>query len=171
MITLYKYLRESLLIDFDDLDNEEFEAYSALYGAFTCISADGKYIFYPDKISKEDRGFNLYFKEVKKPDSEAVKIASDVANYYINSSATVVTYLDGDKGNLYQYNIKKDNKEKIASDVEDFYLSDDGKKIIYLNSDNNIYLKKEGKDKDKIAGDVSSIEHITEDFKTVYYTD
>lgn len=159
----------SRLVDTDDIDNEDLANSGYYLGLCTCMSENGKYIFYPDKIGSGDSGYNLYYREVAKPNAEAIKIDSDIRSYTVNESATIVTYLKGDDGNLYQYEINKDSKEKIASEVRDFEVSDDGKKIGYINSENSIYLKYADKEKEKIASDVSDLEYVTEDFTTVYY--
>lgn len=159
----------SRLVDTDDVDDEDLADAGYQLGLYTYMSEDGKYIFFPDKIGDDDDGFNLYYREVAKPDAEAVKIDSDVQSYTVNDSATLVTYLKGEEGNLYQYKIGEDSKDKIASEVRGFEVSDDGKKIGYINSENSIYLKYADKEKEKIASDVSTLEYVTEDFTTVYY--
>lgn len=159
----------SRLVDTDNVDDEDLADTGYLLSGYTYMSEDGKYIFFPDKIGDDDDGFNLYYREVAKPDAEAVKIDSDVQSYTANASATLVTYLKGEEENLYQYKIGENSKDKIASEVRDFEVSDDGKKICYINSENSIYLKYADKEKEKIASDVSKLEHVTEDFTTVYY--
>lgn len=128
------------------------------------MSEDGKYIFFPDKGGS----FNLYYKEVAKPNAEAIKIDSGIWAYAVNTSATLVTYVKD--GNLYQYKIREDSKDKIASEVQYYSVSDDGKKICYINSENSIYLKNADKEKEKIASDVTKLMHVTKDLATVYYT-
>lgn len=159
----------SRLVDTDDIGDEDLANAGYQLGLYTYMSEDGKYIFFPDKVGDDDDGFNLYYKEVAKPEAEAVKIDSGIQSYTVNSSATLVTYLKGEEGNLYQYKIGEDSKDKIASEVRGFEVSDDGKKIGYINSENSIYLKYADQEKEKIASDVSTLEHVTEDFTTVYY--
>lgn len=158
----------SRLVDSDDVDDDDLANAGYYLGLYTYMSEDGKYIFFPDKVGDDD-GFNLYYKEVANPEAEAVKIDSSVVSYTVNSSATLVTYLKGEEGNLYQYKIEDDSKDKIASEVKGFEVSDDGSKIGYINSEGSIYLKYADKDKEKIASEVSSLEHLTADFTTVYY--
>ncbi|MBE6949022.1 MAG: zinc ribbon domain-containing protein [Ruminococcaceae bacterium] len=158
----------SRLVDTDDVDDEDLADSSYYLGLYTCMSEDGKYIFFPDKVGDDD-GFNLYYREVGNPEAEAIKIDSSVVSYTVNSSATLVTYLKGEEGNLYQYNVGEDSKDKIASEVNGFEVSDDGNKIGYINSEGSIYLKYADKDKEKIASEVSSLEYLTADFTTVYY--
>ena len=158
----------SRLVDTEDVDDEDWADSAYTLGMYTCVSEDGKYIFFPDKIGDDD-GINLYYREIAKPESEAIKIDSDVQSYTVNTSATIVTYLKGEEGNLYQYKLAEDSKDKIASEVEGFEVSDDGTKIGYINSEGSLYLKYADKDKEKIASEVSSLEYLTDDFKTVYY--
>ena len=159
----------SRLVGTDEVDDKDLADAGYRLGLYTYMSEDGKYIFFPDKVGDKEDGFNLYYKEVAKPDMEAIKVDSDIRSYTVNTSATLITYLKGEEGNLYQYKIGKDSKEKIASEVKGFEVSDDGKKIGYINSENSIYLKYADKEKEKIASDVSTLEHVTEDFSAVYY--
>ena len=159
----------SRLVGTDEVDDKDLADAGYRLGLYTYMSEDGKYIFFPDKVGDKEDGFNLYYKEVAKPDMEAIKVDSDIRSYTVNTSATLITYLKGEEGNLYQYKIGEDSKEKIASEVKGFEVSDDGKKIGYINSENSIYLKYADKEKEKIASDVSTLEHVTEDFSAVYY--
>lgn len=160
----------SRLIGTEDVD-DDFLAYAAnTLGSYICTSEDGKYIFFPDKIGDDDDGVNLYYRELGNPEAEAVKIDSDILSYTVNTSATIVTYVKGEEGNLYQYKLAEDSKEKVASEVGGFVVSDDGTKIGYINSEGSLYVKYADKDKEKIASEVSSLVYLTDDFKTVYYT-
>ena len=159
----------SRLVDIEDVDNENFAYAADTLGSYICTSEDGKYIFFPDKMADDDDWVNLYYRELGNPEAEAVKIHSDIQSYTVNTSATIVTYLKGEEGNLYQYKLAEDSKDKVASEVEGFEVSDDGTKICYINSEGSLYLKYEGKDKEKIACEVTSLEYLTDDFKTVYY--
>ncbi len=159
----------SRLVDSKDVDDDDLAYAANTLGSYICTSEDGKYIFFPDKIADDDDGFNLYYRELGNPEAEAVKIDSDIQSYTVNTSATIVTYLKGEEGNLYQYKLAEDSKDKVASEVEGFEVSDDGTKIGYINSEGSLYLKYEGKDKEKIASEVTSLEYLTDDFKTVYY--
>lgn len=172
----------SRLFDDDNIDEEEliFSSSSSSYediagvsyylGACTYVSEDGKYIFFPDKNDDDDYyGLKLYYREVDKPEEEAIKIDSEVWDYTVNTSATLVTYIKGEEGNLYQYKIGEDSKDKIASGVIDYWVSDDGDKIGYLNTEGSLYLKYADKDKEKIAREVSSVEYLNDEITTIYY--
>ena len=142
--------------------------FSEMLGLYTYVSEDGKYIFFIDKISEDDKEIKLYYRETDNPKVEAIKIDSGIKSYTVNDASTLVTYLK-EEGGLYQYKIGKDSKDKIASEVKDFEVSDDGKKIVYINFEDSIYLKYVDKDKEKIAKGVSSLEYLSKDFTTVYY--
>lgn len=158
----------SRLVDTEDVDDEDLADSGHTLGMYTCVSEDGKYIFFPDKVGGDD-GISLYYREIANPEADAIKIDSGVRSYTVNTSATIVTYLKGDEGNLYQYKLAEDSKDKVASEVEGFEVSDDGTKIGYINSEGSLYLKYADKDQREIASEVSSLEYLTDDFKTVYY--
>lgn len=157
----------SRFIASDDAELETLANSEYSLGFLTYMSEDGKYIFFPDK--NEDDGINLYYKKVTDLNAEAIKIDSGIGAYSIDASGTIVTYLKGEEGNLYQYKIGEDSKDKIASEVQSFNSSDDEKKIAYINSEDGLYLKNADMEEEKIASNVSSIEYITEDFTTIYY--
>ena len=68
------------------------------------LSPDGKIMFFPDKLERND-GTTLYYRYINKPKKEPIKMDSSVRTYYINKAATLVTYIKT-TGDLYQYNIK-----------------------------------------------------------------
>ena len=156
-------------VDSDTFSDEELANYGSLFGLMSYMSEDGELIFFPDKLGNSGYGFNLYYRKVNKPKADAVKIDSNVTSYSVNESATTVTYIKGEDGSLFKYNIRKDEKEKIANNVEDFNVSADGNKICYINDEGDIYLKNKKKDAEKIAGEASKLVYLTENFKTVYY--
>ncbi len=154
----------SRLIDVSGVSDESLYNMADEYGYAACMSNDGKYIFFVDKISQSGNG--LYYKSASNPDADAVKIDSDVYAYYVGGSAKYVTYLKDDA--LYQYDIGADSKNKIANDAGNgFQVSEDGKKIVYLTSDYAVYLY-DGEDKEKIASDVT-IRYIDDKLTVIYY--
>ncbi len=163
------YQLTSRLADGEDISNAGFAYSGQHFNRYTYLSKNGEYIFFPDKVSSNDVGVNLYYKEIEKPDEEAVKVDSDVRFYTVSEETGLVTYVKGEEGNLYQYEIDKDSKDKIDSGVRDFQISDDGKKIIYISEENNIYMKYADEEKEKVVSDVSFLVYITKDFTTVYY--
>lgn len=153
------------------LDNDDFAYSSSALGYTAMLSEDGKYLFFPDRLDEDiDDGMSLYYRNVEKPKKEAVKIDSDIVLYQVNEKATLVTYMkkDGSEYILYQYNMKKDDKQKIDSDVEYFVASDNGKRVIYTNGENSVYLWN-GKDKEKLENEIDRLSYITEDLKTIYF--
>lgn len=151
-----------------DIDNDELADSGEMLNYFARLAKDGKTMFFVDKLDEGDSGYSLYYRNIKKPKQEPVKIDSSVSNYTVSDDVSTVTLLTTD-GVLYQYSMKKDEKEKVASDVSDFYASKDGKKLVYLNDDNKVYLKNAGKDAEAADSDVEYIKHVTEDCTKVYY--
>ena len=151
---------------FDEGLDEYSEYAGAGVGYMTMLSKDGELIFFPEKISSDDDGFALYYRYLNKKEIESGKIDSDIIKYSVNESSSLVTYIKGEEGILYQSNLT--DKDKIDSNVSKFYVSDDGNKIIYINDDGKIYLKNKGAEKVKIDGD-ASIEYVSKDLSTVYY--
>lgn len=146
----------SRLVSADDADYDpSYESYRL--GRCTYMSEDGRYIFFPDKLGESKTLFGLYYKKASDSDAKAVKIDSDIRAYTVNASATLVTYLKGEEGDLYQYDIRKDSREKIASEVDYFAASDDGERVVYVNSENSIYVKYADKKKDKIVSDIYDV--------------
>ncbi|MCM1541273.1 MAG: zinc-ribbon domain-containing protein [Blautia sp.] len=170
-----------------DADNYDFVDIDELLSYYTTISADGKYLFFPDKgdgrssFYRDGSGPTIYYSRISKLGKEAVKIDSDIYEYAVSDDAAYVTYLKN--GTLYSYNMKKDDKEKISGDVTEFYVSDDGKQVYYIDDDETLYLWTMGKGKEKIDSGISYVSthflyyyfnerpicYISDDFKTIYY--
>lgn len=160
----------------DDEDADSYFIYD-----YVQASTDGKTMFFPQNIDwhvDEEYGwsslqsFTLCYRKVGDKD-DPVKIADDVTGYCINEKGTVVYYTDTDD-TLYRHDLKE--KEKIASDVDWIGVpSRDGKAIVFYTSDEktelmDIYYWANGKD-EKLASDVSNMYALTEDLKTIWYTD
>ena len=139
--------RRLVAIDEYEIDNELLAYVGANYGDLVHINETANLAFYPDKVSDDNIGlwsvenFSLYYRPIDNAEVEAVKIDSSIVSYTVNDSATIVTYLKGEEGTLYQYKVGEDAKVKIASDVKGFEVSDDGTKIGYINSEGSLYLK------------------------------
>lgn len=132
-------------------------------------SADGKYIFFLDKIEKLYSGYDLYYREISDPEGEPVKVDSGVLFYEISSDGKTVTYLKDSDRNLYQYNLTEEIKEKIDGEVMTFFVSDSGDRIFYRTMDDGLYLKNAGQDKEKLASDISNIYSTNIEQSTFYY--
>lgn len=125
----------------EGISNSEIEDLEYLLSHEIRLSDDGRLLFYPEKIDDTEMsgGISLYYRNIKNKKSERCKVDSDVYAYYINDSATVVTYIKGDSRSLYQYSVKKNEKTKIATEVDSMFTSDDGKKIVYTDKDKALY--------------------------------
>ena len=149
----------------EDASNAALASGRSTISSLVVMSRDGKTLFFPDKL---DSGYTLYWRNTSGK-KEATKIDSDITRYAVNDSASLVTYLKN--GNLYQYNVSRDDKgNKLAGDVTIFYVSDDGKRIIFRDEDDTLYQIDSGKDKESLDKDVSGIQRVSDDCKTVIYT-
>lgn len=163
------------LVDDDDIDNDDLADSSYRLASYVTLSKDGKNIFFVDKINEEDDGATIFYRPVGKDKKEPIKLDSDVYSYSLSENGKLMTYLkyDGDSKILYQHNLK--DKEKIASEVSSFKASDDGKTVFFTTdyeSENyvrDLYVKKAGKDKEKVESEIQSLVRISDDFKTVYF--
>ncbi len=155
------------LFDDDDNDEHDLKDASSTLGYFCTINKDGSIIFFPDKSSSSDDGFNLYYRHTNKQDEDPIKIDSDLRYYSVNHAGDRITYIKSSDKNLYQHDLE--NKEKIASNVQNYMVSDDGERITYLNEDGRLYLKVTGKESEKVANDVTQICYVTEDLSCIYY--
>ncbi len=151
----------------EKLSNLELSAASYSIGSFTTFNNDGSRIFFPDRIAKDSDGVTLYYRDLKKPDQEAVKIDSDIKLYAIDTKGTKIAYLKGSDNVLYLNDFS--DKEKIASGVYSFNVDDDLKKIGYYNDEDSYYIWYADKDSVKIASDITYIERIAPDLSKVYY--
>lgn len=158
----------------NDMDDSQLLGNSEFLGVNTYMSEDGKYIFFPDKIENDDysnnRHYNLCYREVDKPDVEAVRIDSDVRYYAVNTDATVITYYRGSEWGLYQYKMSDGSKNKIAGDVFSIaHISEDGKNVYYFQS-GSLYKWSEDAGQVKIDSDIVGIPKIYDTGEIYYMT-
>ncbi|MCR4600012.1 MAG: zinc-ribbon domain-containing protein [Acetatifactor sp.] len=146
-----------------DITNEDFMDEGSVYDCV--ISDDGKLLFFPDKFERSDDGVNLFVRKLTNLKKEPVKMDSSVETYYVNDKATLVTYRKTTT-DLYQYNVKKQDKEKIASEVSEFRVNDDGSRVVYRKSTGELYVWNR-KDSEKIDSEVSRLQAVYD--KTIYY--
>ena len=182
------YLRDGEIVYYDLRRGEQTEVTSRLSGSslsnyqlaniagglgwYIALSEDGTKLFYPDRndFSKSNgvMQVTLYYRDMKKPNDEPLKIDSDISYYAINKAGTVIIYLKGSDGNLYHHDLT--NKEKIAGGVAGFRVADDCKKLLYLTEDGAVYLWSADGEKTKIASDITNLYYVSEDLSTIYYT-
>ena len=119
---------------------------------------DGSLLLY----KKSDGGF--YLNDLK----DKTKIDSDVGSYECSSDGKTIIYMTS-SGSLYRRGLgMNDDKSKIAGSVQKYYAGGDCKTVFYI-SDNNLYSQTEGKDRNKIASDVSDIYSFNGGYGTVCY--
>lgn len=80
------------LVDDESIEDKDFAVQGYTIAYYTTVSADGSLVFFPDKISGKDDGCNLYYRKTNDAESDPTKIDSDVTEYTIDSSASIVTY-------------------------------------------------------------------------------
>mgnify|MGYP005760282125 CR=1 FL=1 len=125
------------------------------------ITDDGKTVVYK-------KNGDLYRTAVSKPE-DAVKLADDIVSFNMTSDGKKVYYINEDE-ELWCKNGSSDSV-KIADDVYNIVIT--GKDIALFLVDYNsssggtLYSCKNGKDKDKIAEDVTN---VISGAKTAYYT-
>lgn len=146
----------------DDASNSELYSYAYEIANSIHVTADGKTMFYMDKLSDDGTG-TLYYRSLTNFGREAEKISGGVSRYTVSENGKLVTYLKN--GTLYQFDMK--DEIKLEKNVSTYRVSSDGKIIYYRNTDGAWYVMKNGED-EKIGSDIS-IEYITEDYATVYY--
>ena len=123
------------------------------------ITMDGKKLFYIDGEG------DLYYSKTsnfKKP----VELDSKVSQFWVSENGKTVVYKTS-SGALYTHNLKKE--EKIAKYAGDVAVSPDGKIIYFMNDDGDYVCWKNGKEEE--IDDRIDIEYISEDFKTIIYSD
>lgn len=133
-------------------------------------SKDGRYIFYPDKLSASDDGYSLYYRDLtNSKTTEGTKIDSDVkSEFQISDAGTLAAFITTD-GDLYTYDLK--NKNKIDDKVSKFYLSPDGSRMYYILEDGSLYQKDIAgkKEPDKISSN-AAILSVTKDLSYIFYS-
>ncbi len=108
------------------------------------VGKSGRYIIYLDYSG------SLYQYDLENKN----KIANDVVSFYVSKSGEKVMYLTEEK-NLYIAIRGKDGNVKIDSDVASIRDYDEEYSTVYYMKNTDLYKKTEGKDKEKIASDVS----------------
>lgn len=150
----------SKLLDSEYLSKSDL-ADASEFSHLVQMSADGKTMFFPDKIDGKG-GYTIYYRNVTKADSEAVKVSGDVDYYSINEDGSKIFY--SKDGTLYMGSV--DEPEKVASDFdaiavntkfdtliirerEEVTVKEDGYE--YQDYEYTYYLWKNG-EKEKIVG-------------------
>lgn len=153
-----KLLKDKADVDEDDISVSDF-------GDACKFSEDGSLLFFPDRLD-DGNIWSIYYCSIDKPDKEPIKIDSNIYLYTVSDDASSVTYIKNDT--LYQYNMKKDDKQKIANDVSRYWVSDDGSTIVYKNNEDTLYYTVKGGDREKIDSSVSSL-YAADDLSVVFY--
>ena len=135
------------------------------FNTSTFNDSDSRF-FFAQNIDTEDDTYTLYYREVKKEDAPAVKIAEDVKAYLVLKKDAGVLYVNGD-GSIYLHDFTE--RTKIVSEVEDYRFSSDQQRIAYLTEDSALYVQPIGEDKIKIDSDVDDLSYASKDLQTMIY--
>lgn len=147
-----------------DADNSDLAEGSYFLSAFTALCEDR--LFYPDRLSGDDEGFNIYYRDLNRKKEEQ-QLASGVISYAVSDTGKEALYLRGSEGKLYRYDLKE--REKLASGVTYFEVTEDLKQILYLTEDMDLYTMDHRNQKEKLASDVDELVYVSQDLQTVYY--
>lgn len=156
------------------MDSNEYYL-SVLIDQFTCLTEDGKTVFYPDKydFTNLEAGMTIYYRQVTDSAEAAKKLDDDISEYAVSPDGKRVIYLTAD-GTLYRYNMQ--DWERLASDVTEFYASENCRHVIYCvdnekpeNPSETVYAQTEGKDKIKLTNHSTGIAYVNNKCNTIYY--
>ena len=151
----------------DNFSNEDWAEISSEIGLFIAFSENSNRIFYMDRVDEGADGATIYYRDIDKPEKEAVKIDSDIRAYAINKEGDCIVYLKGrEESVLYRYNLV--DKEKIASDVNSFLTTEDLSKIAYLKGGDACYMWYANSESVKMASDFTWL-YLSEDLEELYY--
>jgi len=107
------------------------------------FSADGKSIYY---LNQERTLYRYTFAS-----QEREKLASDVGTFRFGPNQKLLAYVNEEKELFVR---EKDAFDKIATDVESFQPIGD-ETLYFVNADNEVYFKATGKEKTKLAYELS----------------
>ena len=147
---------------FKDPDDHDF----VFYYNTNSFNDDASKFFYAVNIDTEDDTYTLFYRETKKEDSPAFKIAEDVKAYLVLHKDAGVLYANSD-GSIYLHDFTE--RTKIVSETEDYRFSSDQKRIAYLTEDGSLYVQEINADKIKIDSDVDDLSYASKDLKTMVY--
>jgi hypothetical protein len=117
--------------------------FSLVYNGGAVTDDSGKKIVYLDNYDSNDSTYDLYLKDMNKPDEEPKKIDSGFSydSYHVAGDFKSVVYTV----NSTLYFSDFEDREKIDSDVRNFAASEDNSVIAYdLTDDEGSYLYKDG---------------------------
>ena len=130
------------------------------------VSDDEKYLFY---FSGDGDSQNVYRSSLKNGKADPVKCASDVKSFFLSANGNLVTFLNS-SGNLYQFNVRKEEKsEAIAKNVSQFVTDEKGSRIIYQTDEGVFYKKSAGADPVKVTSEVKNM-RVSEDISRIVFT-
>ena len=125
---------EVFITDFESEDpillTDELGAWGSGVLSAIVMTPDGKYVFYPDEVERDDKSVTIFFRDTLDPEADPVKMAAKVVEYFVADDSDTVIYRT-EKGELCRYSISSGESETIDKDVDNYDCSEDGQNIIY----------------------------------------
>lgn len=162
-------ISQHFLGGYNYIENEDLQNVGEDLAYFIHRTEDGSKLFYPDRIGRDDgynQGYDLYWRDLKKPDQEPEKIDSGVRGYFVTKNGKALVYLKNDD-TLYSHDLKKG--KVLAEDVHSFIVADDGGVIFYRDLDDGLWVIQRGKEARQMDEDVETVYHISQDGQWVLY--
>lgn len=129
------------------------------------LSESGDKLFYPDELSDGQMTYTLCCLDVNNPDSEPVKIDTEVDTYKINHAGDKVLYTK----NFALYSFDFNESTKIADNVIEYAASNDFDEIYYTDLLRDLYHFDIGDEAPELIDRKSQIAYTEPDFSFIYY--
>jgi hypothetical protein len=113
------------------------------YHDYVVMSADGRYIFYPDRIGRQNLSTYFYLDLSLSPDDDArvpVRIDTDVilGTAELSEDGNTLFYIKGSDRRLFYYDIREGRAERVDSGVTTYFINNAGTYIVYGKDDDTI---------------------------------
>ncbi|MBE6799413.1 MAG: hypothetical protein E7525_06570 [Ruminococcaceae bacterium] len=131
------------------------------------ITKSGELLFFVDRIDENGDG-TLCCRFVENSGKDLMIIDTAVQGYSITKNGDKVLYIKD--GSLYQFTRKGLKREMIVENITDVRMSNDGEKAVIIDSESRcLFYDVDGKF-EEISYKAEEIYHISDDFKTVYFS-
>ena len=105
--------------DYRGKDGNDNITTSFLLSQYFTKSKNQKFLFFPGQVTDiNSKIFSLFFQDIYNSAQIPIKIDSEVTYYTVDKTASSVTYLKGEKQELFRYCPINDTKEKLDSNVD-----------------------------------------------------
>lgn len=167
----FDYIGEEPIKLTENLYGEEDEIHYFYVDDFVHLFADGKTLLYPDNGMEEgfdEFFFDLYLKDLSKPEEPARLIAEAVHDIEFTEDESLLTYwgLNG----VFQTDYL--NTETLFGGMIEeinFEVREDGKMAYFVDENEKLYRWEDGKGSVCIENNVMDLYRISEDYRTIYF--